>query len=56
MDTEIICHECGMILEDANEYHPAEFCVLIEAGFDPWMLVFEASRQVPPDRYATTQS
>lgn len=51
METEIKCHECGMILDDENEYHPAEFCALVRAGFDPWLLVFEAARQVPPQRY-----
>ena len=50
-----ICYECGMPLEDANEYHPAEFCALVRAGFDPWLLVFEVARQVPPERYATKE-
>ena len=52
MDTEIICHECGMILHDANEYHPGEFCVLVAAGCAPRAFVLEAMRYVTPEAVA----
>ena len=30
------CQECGMLLDDAAEFHPYMFCVLKQAGRDPW--------------------
>jgi hypothetical protein len=30
------CQECGMLLDDAAEFHPYVFCVLKKAGRDPW--------------------
>jgi hypothetical protein len=30
------CQTCGMLLDDAGEYHPYIFCVLKKAGHDPW--------------------
>lgn len=30
------CQECGMLLEDAGEYHPFAFCVWKKAGLNPW--------------------
>lgn len=31
------CQSCGMLLDDAGEFHPFMFCVLKKAGRDPWM-------------------
>ena len=33
------CQECGMLLDDAGEYHPYPFCILKKAGLDPWQTV-----------------
>lgn len=33
------CQTCGMLLDDAGEYHPHSFCVLKLAGLDPWQTV-----------------
>lgn len=30
------CQECGMLLDDAGEYHPFAFCVLKKSGLAPW--------------------
>lgn len=30
------CATCGMVLDDPGEFHPYLFCVLKEAGRDPW--------------------
>jgi hypothetical protein len=30
------CQTCGMLLDDAGEFHPYVFCVLKRAGRDPW--------------------
>lgn len=30
------CQTCGMLLDDAGEYHPYVFCILKKAGQDPW--------------------
>jgi hypothetical protein len=30
------CQECGMLLDQAGEFHPYVFCVLKKAGRDPW--------------------
>lgn len=30
------CQGCGMLLDDAAEFHPYVFCVLKKAGRDPW--------------------
>ncbi len=30
------CQTCGMLLDDAGEYHPYVFCVLKKARRDPW--------------------
>lgn len=35
------CGDCGMLLEDAGEYHPYAFCVLKKAGLNPWPYVRE---------------
>ncbi len=33
------CQTCGMLLDDAGEYHPYAFCILKKAGQDPWQSV-----------------
>jgi hypothetical protein len=33
---ERTCQECGMLLDQAGEFHPYTFCVLKKAGRDPW--------------------
>ncbi len=30
------CQTCGMLLDDAGEFHPYSFCLLKKAGRDPW--------------------
>jgi hypothetical protein len=30
------CSECGMLLDDAGEFHPYAFCLWKKAGHDPW--------------------
>lgn len=30
------CATCGMVLDDAGEFHPHLFCLLKQAGRDPW--------------------
>lgn len=30
------CQTCGMLLDDAGEFHPHIFCILKKAGRDPW--------------------
>lgn len=42
----MICMNCGMDLEDYNEYHPAAFCALVEAGFNPLTVMLEAIGQL----------
>lgn len=30
------CATCGMVLDDGGEFHPYMFCMLKQAGHDPW--------------------
>jgi hypothetical protein len=30
------CQACGMLCDDAGEFHPYAFCVWKRAGLDPW--------------------
>jgi hypothetical protein len=45
------CQTCGMLLDDAGEYHPYVFCVLKKAGQDPWgsVRLITAQLQLKPD-------
>lgn len=40
------CQECGMLLDDAGEYHPYVFCVLKKAGRDPWQEIRTVALQL----------
>lgn len=40
------CQECGMLLDDAGEYHPYVFCVLRKAGRDPWQEIRTVALQL----------
>jgi hypothetical protein len=31
-----VCDQCGMLLDDAGEFHPYVFCLLKKAHRDPW--------------------
>lgn len=35
------CQACGMLLDDAGEYHSYPMCVLKKAGLNPWPYVRE---------------
>lgn len=41
------CGVCEMKLRTPDEYHPREFCLLKQAGADPWELVQEGSNHAP---------
>jgi hypothetical protein len=45
------CQQCGMLLDDAGEYHPYTFCVLKKGGLDPWAAIrlVAAQLQLKPD-------
>lgn len=46
------CSQCGMGLHDSAEYHPYVFCILKDAGQDPWEVVKQINRDlglVPDD-------
>lgn len=30
------CQACGMLLDDAGEFHPWSFCIWKKAGLRPW--------------------
>ena len=47
---ERTCHECGMLLDDAGEFHPYVFCVAKKAGRDPWQDVLGLGLGELPDR------
>jgi len=38
------CVECGMELEEPDEYHPSEFCVLFKTGYNPWLVILNANK------------
>lgn len=40
------CQTCGMLLDDAGEYHPFVFCVLKKAGRDPWQEIRTVALQL----------
>lgn len=40
------CQTCGMLLDDAGEYHPFVFCVLKRAGRDPWQEIRTVALQL----------
>lgn len=39
------CGDCGMDLQDAGEFHPHLFCVLVRAGLNPWAEVLLLNEQ-----------
>ncbi len=45
------CQTCGMLLDDAGEYHPFVFCLLKKSGRDPWQEIrlVAAQLRLKPD-------
>lgn len=43
------CQDCGMLLDDAGQFHPAAFCALKLAGFDPWATLLWINHELGVD-------
>ena len=43
------CARCRWELKRPMEYHPHAFCVLVEAGYDPWLVITEAVYRLDRD-------
>lgn len=51
--TNRTCMECGMVLDQAGEFHPHLFCIIKKAGGDPWRDFMWAAERLglDTDRY-----
>jgi hypothetical protein len=43
------CQTCHFWTEDAGEYHPYAFCVMLKAGLNPHEIVADAMRYWKPE-------
>lgn len=43
------CQSCGMLLDNAGEFHPHAFCMWKQAGLDPWQALLWVNEKLGVD-------